>query len=254
MDLFNELLTREKQQKVIPGVLTGTVKENWDENFKGMVKVEYSLGEEGKRTSGWIPVAGIYTGKDYGSYFLPEVGTQVVIAFQMGDVNAPIVIASLWNQQAPVAADVANEKNTVKQIKTKGGHILTFSEEKGKEKLQLSTPGGQAFVIEDEKKSIVVTDKDKKNVITIDGENGTIRVAADKKLELMVGGKAQVVIEAGKVTIKAGDIIIEGDQALKLKGQQVALTGGSTDIGSSGKLALKSDGMVQINGSMVKIN
>lgn len=152
MDLFNELLTREKQQKVVPGVLTGIVKENWDEKFKGMVKVEYTLGEEGKRTSGWMPVAGIYTGKDFGSYFLPEIGTQVVIAFQMGDINAPLVIASLWNQKSPIAADVANEKNTVKQIKTKGGHTLTFSEEKGKEKLQLSTPGGQAFVIEDEKK------------------------------------------------------------------------------------------------------
>ncbi|MEG0564904.1 MAG: phage baseplate assembly protein V [Hungatella sp.] len=254
MDLFNELLTREKQQKVIPGILTAIVKENWDEEHKGMVKVEYVLGEEGKRTSGWIPVAGIYTGKEYGSYFLPEVGTQVVIAFQMGDINAPIVIASLWNQKSPIPADAANEKNTVKQIKTKGGHTLIFSEEEGKERLQLSTPGGQALVIEDEKKCIEIADKDKKNVVMIDGENGVVRVSADKKLELSVGGKALVILEAGKVTIKAGDITIEGEQALKLKGQQLAVTGGTADISADGKLALKSSAMLQINGSMVKIN
>ena len=56
--------------------------------------------------------------------FLPEIGTEVVISFIMGTGISLFVIGSLWNKQSPIPADLPNEKNTFKTIKTKGGSEL----------------------------------------------------------------------------------------------------------------------------------
>ena len=41
-------------------------------------------------------------GKKFGTFFLPEVGDEVLVAFERGDIRFPYVVGSLWNgdQQA----------------------------------------------------------------------------------------------------------------------------------------------------------
>ena len=59
MGMFDDLLDSGKtynRTEQIPGIVTGIVKENWDEKHKGQLKVEYNLGEEGKNLTGWVPV------------------------------------------------------------------------------------------------------------------------------------------------------------------------------------------------------
>lgn len=109
-----------------PGIVMGTVKENWNQDFPGKVKVELLLGEEGKSVTGWVPVAMPYCGNGYGYYSLPEIGCEVVVAFHMGDRNCPVVIGSLWNNKNKLPADTADDKNTVKRFKTKGGCEVVF--------------------------------------------------------------------------------------------------------------------------------
>ena len=58
----------------VPGIITGLVKENWDEDHPGMVRVEYFLGEVGKNLTGWVPVAVPYAGNQYGYYARPRWG------------------------------------------------------------------------------------------------------------------------------------------------------------------------------------
>lgn len=254
MDLFDELLNREKDQETAPGIVTGVVKENWDEEHKNMVKVEYRQGEEGKRLSRWMPVAGIYTGKGFGTYFLPEIGTEVIIAFLMGNVNAPIVIASLWNEQTQALAEWPNEKNTIKEIRTKGGNRIRFSEEEGKENIEISTPGEQKIRIDDENQRISLETKEGKNSIVLDGKSGCISLDGEKKITLSIGGTACITIEKNKMSMTTGQIQAEGQQKLELKGQQTNISGSMVGINGDTKVDVKSSGITQINGSMVKLN
>lgn len=275
MGLFDEMLetdeTEDGGQANIYGVAIGVVKENWDKDHPGMIKAEISLGSSGKNLTDWIPVAVPYAGKEFGTYFLPEIGSQVLLAFHMGDINCPIVIGSLWNQTDVVPPETANEKNTVKKIKTKGGNVITISEESGKEKISILSKGELKAELDDENQKIILQDKEGKNAISIDSKNGTMNFKSEKKAVFNINGQPMLTLDGeGKVVkIKAGKIEIEADQSLTMKGQTAGLDGNSLKIQgqqleltakasmaikANASLKAESSGMTEIKGSMLKLN
>ena len=240
----------------VPGIITGLVKENWDEDHPGMVKVEYFLGEVGKNLTGWVPVAVPYAGNQYGYYALPEVGTEVVLAFQMGNRNSPIVLGCIWNRQNTLPGDTANENNTMKKLLTKGGCEIRFSEEEGKEQILIQTPKGLHLLLEDENETFMLSDKDGKNGISVDTKNGAVTILADKTLELKVCGNVMLSFTGSskEMKIAGGKVTCNADQTLELKGQNLKLEGTSTQIKGSGTLKLEADGTTQLKGAMIQLN
>ncbi len=257
MGMFDELLQPSSPLTgTVPGIVTGLVKENWDKDHPGMVKVEYFLGEKGKNLTGWVPVAVPYAGKEFGAYALPEIGSEVVLAFQMGDRNCPIVIGCIWSKKTPLPKETAVEKNTVKKLRTKGGCEIIFSEESGKEQILIQTPKMLKIVLEDEKETIQISDKDGKNGIAIDTKNGMLTLSAEKKVEIKVGGNSMVSLDGNSKTVQltGGKLVGKADQSVEFKGQTMKLEGSSVDVKGSGSLKLQSSGSTQLKGSMVQIN
>ncbi len=236
------------------GLVVGTVKNNYDKNEAGKVQVEYSLGEQGKVLTGWIPVLAPYTAVKGGMYFLPETGTEVVVGFLGGRTDCPVVLGSLWSKKVERPQNAVTEKNFTKVVRTKGGHEIRFSDEDKKQKLTVETPGNLTIELSDEKKTVTIHDKDKKNSIVIDGEKGEIKLDANKKLEISIGGTAAVTIEKNKITLKSGTVEINASQTLNLKGQSTSIKGSQVAIKADGSLNASASGMTQIKGSMVKIN
>ena len=115
---FEELFQQEEQQGAAASysIATATVQETWNEEAKGMVLVEMCLGEEGKTDTEWIPVMQPYCGNGFGQYFLPEIDSQVVLGFQGGDINCPIVLGCLWNDIDVMPEEAAREGNSLKTI------------------------------------------------------------------------------------------------------------------------------------------
>lgn len=255
MDIFGEMLdTNRSQAGDMRGIVIGVVKENWDKEHPGMVKVEYIQGEKGMALSGWARCLTPYAGKGFGMYALPEVGSTVAVGFLGENGSRPIVLGGIWQGQTQLPENTANEKNTVKQVITKQKNLIKISDEEGKEGIELSTPAGQKITLDDEKSTITITDKDSKNKIVVDSKNGNISLDADKKIELSVAGSGLITLEKDKVTVKAGNITVEGKQGLTLKGQTLGASGNSVEVKGSGKLSLQSSGITEVKGSMVKIN
>ena len=79
MDLFKEILDTKTSSSSprfrmqMADLATAVVKENWDKEHPGCVKVEYILGADGAKTSDWIRVLHGYAGKGFGSYALPDL-------------------------------------------------------------------------------------------------------------------------------------------------------------------------------------
>jgi uncharacterized protein involved in type VI secretion and phage assembly len=236
------------------GVATGIVRENWNSDYPGMVKVEYFVGTKGKSLTGWVPVMSSYAGKNYGCYALPEVGAQVVIAFNRGDYSRPIVLGSLWNGANPLPAKTAAKNNPVKRMKTKGGCEILLQDEDKKQKVQLTTPGKLSVLLDDENSSVTLKDGNGKNTVVVNSKKGTVVVTAEKKLTFALGSSTVVSVDSGGVSIKAGSIKIEASQSLELKGQNSTYSGGMVKISGSSSLEASSGGMAQLKGAMVKIN
>lgn len=243
-----------ERQRFAGRVETGIVRENDNQEQKGMVKVEYCLGEDGQMVSRWIPIMTVYAAPSGGMYFLPEVGTMVVLAFLGGSLDHPVVLGSLWSKSVPFPDAASKEKNTEKLIRTKGGTEIVVSDEEGKEGISITTPGGLAVVLNDEKKSISLKDKDAKNSVILDGDKGEVKVCADKKIVLSIGGTAAVTIESNKVEIKSGSISAEGSQKLALKGQSASLQGSQVQVKADASMKAESSGIMELKASLLKAN
>ena len=257
MGLFEDMMvSHAKNGGFINGVLTGTVKENYNKDYPGMVKVELFLGEDGKNVTGWLPVMMPYAGAGFGFYALPEVGSEVVVAFNMGDRNRPVVIGGIWSDKNKLPQGSATEKNTTKQFITKGGNEIVVDDTENKEKITVKTKNGMSIALDDEKKTLILHDKDKKNSFEIDSTKGNVTITADKKLELKVGGSDAVVIDGTgkKVTIKSATVAVNADKDLQAKAQELQLSGTVAKVEGKSSLELSSSGSTQLKGSIVKIN
>src|SRR5262245_43264708 len=87
----------------IVGVASALVVEAKDPEAMGRIKVRFPWLREGKETETWARVSLPLGGNAVASWALPEVGDEVVVAFEHGDFQRPVVLGSLWNGADPPA-------------------------------------------------------------------------------------------------------------------------------------------------------
>ena len=259
MNFYDELLSDKKEEKTYPeitapGLLNAIVKDIWDKDHMGMIKVEYLMGEKDKKTSDWVRVMTGYGGNGFGNYWLPEIGTEVLVGFIHGNMNMPVVLGCLWNGTDKLPEGAASEKNETKTVMTKGGHKITFTETENKGKITVNTPKGLEILLDDEQETIQIQDKGKENSILLDSKNGAIALKAKQEITLTVGTKEALKADANGVKVTGSTIQLEAQRSLKTKGQSTSVEGTSIKVKADGELGLQASGMTQLKGSMVKIN
>ena len=133
---------------------------------------------------------------------------------------------------------------------------MVFEEEADKQAVEIQTPGGLVFRLDEEKKKILVTDGEQKNGMDIDAGKGEVRLFGDGKLVLEVGGKAVLTLDgkANSATVKADTVKIEASKSCQIDGQNLTLSGTQTEVKGQSQLSVQSGGITQIKGAMVKLN
>ncbi len=129
------------------GVVIGIVKEI--DPALGRIKVDFPLMKPPQR-SNWAPIASLMGGKKRGTFFMPEIDDEVLLAFDQGDFDHPYVLGFLWNGVDP--SPETNHKNRV--IVTPGGHTLRFEDRDRAKRTILRSSSGQEIVLDDEDRSI----------------------------------------------------------------------------------------------------
>jgi len=202
----------------ISGVVIGIVTDNNDEENLGRVKVTYPWRDD-KDESTWARVATMMAGSDRGSFFIPEVGDEVLVAFDHGDIHHPFIIGALWNglERPPEKIFPAGENN-IRKIKTRSGHEIIFDDDKkGKSrKIEIHTEAGHKIILDDSsgQEKIEIIDKGTSNSITIDSVQNAISIKSTTKLS----------IESQLVEIKSGGMMnIEATGNLTIKGAVVMI-------------------------------
>jgi phage baseplate assembly protein V len=63
-----------------------------------------------------------YAGNNYGFYFVPQVGDEVLVAFIQGDMRLPIILGGLYNGKDKPPADDPR----LRRLQSVNGHSISF--------------------------------------------------------------------------------------------------------------------------------
>ena len=142
-----------------------------------------------------------------------------------------------------------------KKFVTKAKNEISIDDTADKQKIEIKTAKGKTVILDEEKDSITVRDKDNKNSITIDSKNGEIKIKAAKKITLDAGGATGTFDGSGKkVSLKSGTVEASGDQNFNAKGINVKVEGTNVEIKANAAIKSQSSAITEIKGAMVKIN
>jgi uncharacterized protein involved in type VI secretion and phage assembly len=164
----------------ITGVAVGEVTDNKDPDGMARVRVRLPWQEDGD-TSYWARSAMPMAGGDRGTYFLPEIGDEVLVAAEQGDPSQLYVLGVLWNGANKPPADNQDGANNTRLLKSRAGHIIRFNDDESSPEIEVQLADGKRIALD---RDGITVDDAKKNVITISSSSSTITVSAGKELAL----------------------------------------------------------------------
>jgi phage baseplate assembly protein gpV len=115
----------EELKKKFYGVTTGRVINMLDPLMLGRVQVQLPF-IDALDLSPWARVVTPMAGQMAGNYFIPNLGDEVLVAFEHGDVKAPYVIGCLWTALAP--PPMPSPLPQIRAIRTLTGNQIVFTE------------------------------------------------------------------------------------------------------------------------------
>jgi Rhs element Vgr protein len=225
----------------VQGLHIGKVtKLDGDPAKENRLQVEFSILNCDAKTI-WARLSTFWASNKYGSFFIPDIGDEVILGFFNDDPCQAVILGSMYSsKQSPV--DKLTADNKIRAITTKSNMRIEFEEEK--KIITIQTPEKNIVTISDKDKGIQLVDQNK-NKIVMDSSGITVESAKDLTLK----AKNNIVIDAGlkldgkaknDIQMKGLNVKINADIELSLKG--------------NAKAELNASGQTIVKGSMVMIN
>jgi len=186
----------------ICGVVIGHVTGNEDKQGMHMVDVKFPvLSTDDNDVVCAARVASPMAGNGRGAYFLPEVGDEVLVAFENGDLRFPYVVGSLWNGVDKPSATNSDNKNNIREIKSRCGAVIRWNDEDSNEKIE-------------------IIDKTGSNSITLNSSDNSITITCNGRMKLHANGIE--ITSDSDVKIQANSTMdINASAVLNVKGATV---------------------------------
>lgn len=180
------------------GVYPAVVASNQDPDNQGRVQVHlpWSPDSGSGRYEAWARLATMMGGNNRGTWFVPDVGDEVLVSFLGGDPRWPFVVGALWNgEDSP--PETMDSDNNVKSIVSRTGIKITLDDTSGSVTLTLETPAGQSVELTDAGNKITVADANGNSVeLAPDG----VSITSASKLSISA---ATAEFDIGQVTVSS---------------------------------------------------
>ena len=236
------------------------VTDNKDPKKLGRVRVKFEWGTD---ETPWLRVVWPHAGKERGFYFVPEIGDEVMVAFEMGRERSPYVVGSLYNGKNAQEKQY-NADDKLKVIRTKGGNEIIFNDDgvltirNGDNTIELNCKDDGLLTIETKGDMVLKAAKN----ITIEageefkvgaGKNIGVKSGTDIKLE--AGTKFELAASTDATMKATKNFEVAAGMDLTLKGTKGAtVSGTNTKVEGMAGAELTSAAITQVKGTMVKIN
>jgi phage baseplate assembly protein V len=172
------------------GVVEALVVDVVDPEKEGRVKIQFPWFDDEMVTE-FCRVRQLYAGNGYGTFFVPEVGDEVLVSFVHGDMRMPIILGGLYNGKDKPPSDRQKDKDE-KMIRTKAGHALIFDDHL--KKVTHKSNSGNTLELDDQAKKVTLKTAGGQTVV-LDESSSTITVDA-----------TSVVVKATSVAIQSGHV------------------------------------------------
>lgn len=187
----------------------------------GRVKVQFRWDREGKNdadSSCWVRAAQAWAGKTYGAHFWPRVGHEVVVAFEEGDPDKPIIIGSVYNAENVTPYDP-------RESKTSSGVVTQ------------STPGGST----DEYNELFFDDTKGEELVYMRAQKNFSREVLHDD-HLLVGNEQVIdIVNQRKTTVRKGNdelVLEDGDEMHQIDGSYVLTAEEKASLGARKEINL----------------
>lgn len=208
----------------------------------GEHRVQVKLPVLQAQTEGvWARLMQGHASSGFGSFFLPEVGDEVVLGYFAADPSHPVVLGSLYSSGRPPPYDLAAPNDT-KALVTRCKHRLEFNEKD--QAITLTTPGGNRVVLSDKDKSILLEDQNGNTV-----KLSPCGIALDSPKDISLSAKGGITLDAvNSISLTAKTDVMASGLNVRCEAQ-VGFTGKGNATAE-----LSAAGQTVVKGAMVMIN
>jgi type VI secretion system secreted protein VgrG len=243
------------------------------------VKVQFHWDREGKGdadSSCWVRVGTPLAGRRWGMIHIPRIGQEVIVDFEEGDPDRPIIVGSVYNaDQMPAYKLPAHKTKTgIKSYSSPGGggfNEIRFEDKKGEEQVFVHGEKDMDIRVKNDRREWIghdrhlIVKRDKHRTVERD-EHITIKrdrlAKTDRDDNLTVGGKQAISVGGSRSLGVKGDVIEcfqsnhKEDVAgtLHLKAANIILDADAMEIWVGGSSIDMNSGGIWIAGPTVFIN
>ena len=229
-----------RPRPVIAGVqsaiVTGPSGEEIYTDEYGRVKLHFLWDHRDEKkddtSSCWVRCMQSYAGAHGGMWVLPRIGDEVLVAFQDGDPDRPIVIGSVYNADGKPPWNLSNQTHAtrygIRGRSTPNGsretaNIVGFDDKKDSEQFYIQAQKDYLELVKNQKKVTIkgneIRDVTGESQDQSDGKR-TTTVKGDESLEVKQGNRITKVKqgdETHEVTQGKRTTTINGDETLEVK-------------------------------------
>jgi Rhs element Vgr protein len=120
---------------------TAIITDNNDPAGLGRVQVKFAWQEE---NTPWIRMTNPHAGSGKGMYFIPEIGEEVLVAFEAGNAEKPFVLGTMYNGNE--SSSYATSGNDNKVIQSRSGTKIMMNDAEGS--IFIEDPSGNTWMMD----------------------------------------------------------------------------------------------------------
>jgi uncharacterized protein involved in type VI secretion and phage assembly len=219
------LITQSQEKHY--GKYRGEVIDNEDPEKRARVRlyVPTILGSEVE--SHWaepcLPFGGL---ADQGLFMVPEIGAELWVEFEAGNINHPIWTGTTWKKEGDAPEEAAERSPHMRQLKTPSGQILSFDDTEGEEQIRLFHPSHAELLI-DPNGMVQLTDGAGATLVMNAGDNPSIEITDTNGNSLLTNTSGTTVTDSNgnQIVMEGGGIKITSSANITIEGSMVNVGG-----------------------------
>lgn len=216
-----------------------------DERGRVLLKFHWDRAPDREAPTAWVRVAQIWGSSEWGAFFLPRIEQEVVVAFEDGDPDRPLVVGTVYYHTPPLALPANKTQSTIKSRSTPKGdgyNELRFEDKKDAEEIHIHAQKDLDMVILNN--TTHNTGNDESWTIGHDrttdvGNDDKLTVGKDQTIEIKGNFKETISGTSTVEVTKASAVTLDATSSLEITKASTVKIGGTSSVEITNNSELK---------------